>query len=103
MPPIACLTKEWHLQKGIVFKSSHRGRASIHGLPDALEKAGETSICLAGINMNILALSGSVSPNRRSRNGLGGKPYARHCRKPDSARNDRILTVERQLSTAICR
>src|SRR6266851_8576132 len=101
MAAIACLTKERHLQKGIVFKSSHCRRTSIHGLPDTLEKAGEASICLAGIDVNILALSCSISPNRRSRNGFGGKPYACHCCKSDSARNDRILTVERQPPTTI--
>src|SRR5258708_26415243 len=101
MPAIARLTKERHLQKGIIFKSSHCRRTPIHCLPDTLEKAGETSICLANINMNILSLPGSVSPNRRSRNGFGGKPYACHRCKPDSARNDRILAIETMLATAV--
>src|SRR5882757_3496692 len=94
MTSIACFTKERHLQKRVIFKSSHCRRTPIHCLPNTLEKSGETSVCLANINMNILALTGSVSPNRRGRNGFGSKPYACHRCKPDSARNNGILAEE---------
>src|SRR3984957_20064329 len=101
MPAIACLTKEWKFKERIIVKSSHCGRAPVYGLPDPIEEAAEASKCLADVDMNVLALSGSVSPNRRSRNGFGGKPYTcRRC-KPDPAGNDGILAIESELPTAV--
>src|ERR1700744_6083153 len=101
MAAIACLTKEWHLEKRIIFKRSHRRGTPIHRLPDALEESRETSVCLANISVYVLALSGSVSPDCGRCNRFGSKPYASHCCKADPARNDGILTIEAQLSTAI--
>ena len=75
MPAITCLTEEGKLKEGTIFKNSHCGRAPIHGLPDPIEEAAEASKGLANVDMNILALSGSVSPHRRRCNGLGGEPY----------------------------
>src|SRR5580704_9181687 len=101
MPAIACLTEERKLKEGIIFDETHCGRAPVHGLPDPLEEAGEASTSFANVNINVLSLSSSVSPHRGGRNGLGSKADARHRRKSDPARNDRILAIERDLSTTV--
>src|ERR1700761_2545027 len=103
MPAFACLTKERHLKKGIIFKRSHCRGSPVHSLPDAFEESRETSVCLANINVDILALPGSVSPHCGRSNRFGSKPYASHRCKADPARNDGILAIEAQLSTAIRR
>src|ERR1700722_2874091 len=101
MPAIACFTEEWKFKEGIIVEETHCGRAPVHGLPDPLEETAETSKGLANVDTNVLALSGSVSPHRRGRNGFGGKPYAcRRC-KSDPARNNWILAIESHLPTAV--
>ena len=74
MSAIARFAKEWKLEEGIILKRTHCGGASVYGLPDPLEEAAEASKGLANINMNVLALSSSVSPHRRGRNGLAARP-----------------------------
>ena len=72
IPAISCFTGE-KFKQGIIVKESFRKRAS-RGLPDPLEEAIEASKDPPNVNMNVLALSSSVSPRRRGRNGLAAKP-----------------------------
>ena len=94
MPAITCFTEEWKFKEGLLSKNPHCGRAPVHGLPDPLEEAAEASKGLADVDMNVLALAGSVSPHRRGCNGFGSKAYACHRCEPDAARNDGILAIE---------
>jgi hypothetical protein len=93
MPAITCFTEEWKFKEGTIVEEPHCGRAPVHGLPDPLEEAAEASKGFANVHMNVLALSSSVSPHRRGRNGFGSKAYACHRGKPNPARNNGILAI----------
>jgi hypothetical protein len=94
MPAIACFTEERKFKEGIIVEETHCGRAPVHSFPDSFEKAAKATKGFANVDMNVLALSSSISPHGRGRNGFGGKAYACHRCKPDPAWNDGILAIE---------
>src|SRR5258708_13176069 len=90
-PAVPCFTEEWKFKEGIIVEETHCRRAPVHGLPDPLEEAAEASKGFANVDMNVLALSSSVSPHCRGRNRFVSKAYACHRCKPNPASNNRTL------------
>src|SRR4029077_573552 len=79
------------------------GRATtIDRFPFPLKKAGETPESLPDVDMNVLSFPSLGFPECCKGYAPGSQTYRRYRAKSMRAANDRILTVEGELASAVC-
>ena len=70
MPSIARFMERRKLEEGISFEIARRGRAPIYRFPNPIVETAEAAECLAKIDVDVLPFAGSISPDRRCREGI---------------------------------
>src|SRR3984885_13569179 len=102
MPSIAPFMERRKREEGISFEKARSRRAPIYRFPNPFVETAEAAKCLAKIHMDVLPFAGSISPDRRCRNGLGSQANRGRSAKAKCAWHDRILSVESKFASAVC-
>jgi hypothetical protein len=101
MPSIARFSEQGKREERTFFEKTHCWRTPIYRFPDTVKEAIEAAKCLAEIDVDVLSFTGSISPDRRGRNGFGSQANGSHSAKTDWAWHNRILSVESQLASGV--
>src|SRR5882757_8432326 len=101
MPSIACFMERRKREEGISFEKARSRRAPIYRFPNPFVETAEAAKCLAKIHMDVLPFAGSISPDRRCRNGLGRQANCGRSAKTEWAWHDRILSVESKFASVV--
>ena len=101
MPPVLRFVEKREPGERVEGVPEDSWGTSIDSFPFEIEEPAEAPQRFADVDVDILPLTGPVSPQRRDRNGLGGKANRGHSPKPMRARNNRITAVEGEFAAAV--
>src|SRR5258708_1410974 len=101
MPSITCFMERRKREEGISFEKARSRRSPIYRFPNPFVETAEAAKCLAKIHMDVLSFAGSISPDRRCRNGLGSQANCGRRAKTEWAWHDRSLSVESKFASVV--
>src|SRR6202030_3943135 len=101
MSSIARFMERRKREEWISLEKARSGTAPIYCFPNPFVETAEASKCLAKIHMDVLSFAGSISPDRRRRNGLGSQANRSRSAITECAWHERILSVESKFASAV--